>query len=428
MKFLFCSVLLTFLFFSIASADQVESLIGAINDSAEQPETKLAAIQVLGDIGDDRAVPVLSEQVKSSDPETRFLAIKSLGKIGTPPAREALLELEQAGDSEQQNGALIALAMAKDPQAKKLAEAGLQSPSWMSRWYSVLALDILGDPAATPLLEAALIDPYQLPGGGRFPIRESAQAALDRLKTSMHWSYSLNEGMEKAGLENKPLLLYFYINGGEWCEQFERETFTKEAIQKLAAQFVPVKINAYAESGLSEQYGIAGTPTLLILDQQGTELSRLPGYVAPDRVQSYLEEAVPALTDKGGKAELWIKAQGLIDQGHYEEAIPVLESFLSGDLSRDLAGKEEWARFMLALAYGKKENHVRARELFEQFIQKFPNSELMDKALYCLALAKLHLSYWDSARQTLTDLLAKYPQSPVVKQAQELLNQLLEIS
>ncbi len=84
--------------------------------------------------------------------------------------------------------------------------------------------------------------------------------------------------------------------------------------------------------------------------------------------------------------------------------------------------------FMLALAYGKTENHTRARELFEQFIQKFPNSEVTDKALYCLALAKLHLSDRDSARQTLTDLLAKYPQSPVVKQAQDLLNQLLEIS
>ncbi len=423
MKFLICSVLFTFLFCSVASADQVESLIAAVNDPA-QPEAKLAAIQVLGDIGDDRAVAVLSEQAKSSNLETRFSAIKSLGKIGTPSAREALLALEQTGDSEQQKGALIALAMAKDPQAKKLAEAGLASPSWMSRWYSVLALDILGDPSTVPLLETALTDTHQLPDGGRFPIREAAQAALDKLKTSVHWTYSLNEGMEKAVLENKSLLIYFYINGGEWCEQFERETFTKESVQKLAAQFIPVKINAYAESKLSEQYGIAGTPTLLILDQQGVELSRLPGYVASDRVEHYLEEAVPALADKGGKAELWMKAQGLIDQGHYEEALPVLESFLSGDLGSDLAGKEEWARFMLALAYGKKENHARARELFEQFIQKFPDSELMDKALYCLALAKLHLSDRDSARQTLTDLLAKYPQSPVVKQAQELLNQL----
>ncbi|MBI4430882.1 MAG: HEAT repeat domain-containing protein [Candidatus Omnitrophica bacterium] len=427
MKFFLLAVLLSILPLNSASADQVESLIKMIGET-DQVETKLAAIQQLGDIGDDRGVPVLLDQAKLSDPQIRFSAIKSLGRIGTEQARAALREMEQAGDAEQQKAALIGLAMAKDTSAKQLAEEALRSPAWMARWYAVLALDILNDPESISLLESALTDPFQLPDGGRFPVREAAQAALDRFKSSVYWSYTFNGGLERAKVESKPILLYFFINGGEWCEQFEQESLAKESIQKLMKEFVPLRINAYSEAGLSERYGVAGTPTIIILDPQGGEISRLPGYVGSERVESYLEESLAALSDKGGSAELWIKAQGFIDQGHYQEAVSVLESFLAAPPEGSAGTKEEWARFMLALSYGKIENFHRSKELFEQFIKQFPNSELSDKALYCLALSKLHLADRDSARDTLTDLLARFPSSSVVKQAQDLLNQVLEHS
>lgn len=408
----------------IAFGDQVDDLINLFAQDAAGLDERLAAIRILGDIGDDRAVPLLAEKVRDADVQIRFASIHSLGRIGSGPAREVLTDLQSQGSGEISRGALVGLAMARDPAAFTRSETLLASEDWQDRWYGILALDILGDEKAAPLFENALTDPYQLPEGGRYPVRESAQSALDRLRSSVHWLHSLAEGYAISAETKKPLFLYFYINGGEWCERLDKESFSDSRVRDLLNRFVPVRVNAYIERGLSEKYGVEGTPAMIVLDSHGQEFSRYPGYLVRDGLIEYLDDMLMAMEDHTEASGLWIKAQSLIDQGRFREAVPILESFLNQPAQGPFQAKLENARFMLALAYGKSGSYEKSKEGLEKFIRDYPQSEYMDKVLYCLGLAELHLKDYEKAKQTLTDLIARFPQSSVISEAQSLMNQL----
>lgn len=61
---------------------------------ASSHETRLAAIDALGEIADQKSVPVLADQLRSDDPSIRLWTALSLAKIGEPaiPAIDEALE------------------------------------------------------------------------------------------------------------------------------------------------------------------------------------------------------------------------------------------------------------------------------------------------------------------------------------------------
>jgi thioredoxin-related protein len=56
--------------------------------------------------------------------------------------------------------------------------------------------------------------------------------------------YSLSEGVELARRENKPMLIFVYVNWCDKCQRMEKKIFTNmEVLPLITENFIPVKLN-----------------------------------------------------------------------------------------------------------------------------------------------------------------------------------------
>ena len=123
--------------------------------------------------------------------------------------------------------------------------------------------------------------------------RNAAFAKIAALQdsSSVEWLTDYQLALQQAKAGNKKLLLDF--TGSDWCPvcmKTEADIFSKREFMDYAAKnLVLVKLDypnmkiqpegtkAQNERLLS-QYNISGYPTLVLLDQNGTELGRMSGY------------------------------------------------------------------------------------------------------------------------------------------------------
>ncbi len=62
------------------------------------PDVRKFVLDILGEIGSKRALPLLLKIIEDQDENVRLAAVEALGKIGGPEAREKLLELVNSGN------------------------------------------------------------------------------------------------------------------------------------------------------------------------------------------------------------------------------------------------------------------------------------------------------------------------------------------
>ncbi len=117
---------------------------------------------------------------------------------------------------------------------------------------------------------------------------------------------NLPEQCSKAIAEQKVCLIYVSRIGCPYCTKLEADVLMPlTKVEKLTAQVQLYELPWELQSLVTFQhqndsagefirrYGIVGTPTLLLLDQQGRELSsRQVGYQSEDFYWHYLEQAI----------------------------------------------------------------------------------------------------------------------------------------
>jgi thioredoxin-related protein len=103
------------------------------------------------------------------------------------------------------------------------------------------------------------------------------------------------QDVKEAAQDGKRLMLYFWQDGCPACRKMKETTFADRAIvDQTRRHFVAVALNVYGErelqwtdgramreKELARALNIRGTPTLLFLDQKGSVVLRLVGYVPP---------------------------------------------------------------------------------------------------------------------------------------------------
>lgn len=113
------------------------------------------------------------------------------------------------------------------------------------------------------------------------------------------------QDVKEAARDGKRLMLYFWQDGCPYCRKMKETTLADRAIvDQVRAKFVPVALNIYGErelvwtdgrtmreKELARGLGIRGTPTLIFLDENGVEVARRIGYVAPDPFTALLAQA-----------------------------------------------------------------------------------------------------------------------------------------
>ncbi len=403
------------------SADQVESLIEKLDGS--NTFTREEIVTLLGEIADERAIEPLTKLMHNEDKIMRFSAAKALGIIGTERAVEELLKSARSSNPEQKQIAIIALGMTGYDRNFDFLVSNLRDDDWQTRWATVISLGMLGQKRAIPYLKELFNDSHVLSSTQRYPIRESARAAVKSILSSVNWHKPLSKGLKIAQVQKKPLLVYFYIYQNEWCEKMEDWTLKDEAIVDLAENFVCVKVNAYNRLSISNRYDVSLAPSIIVLGPEGNEISRASGYVTVKSLEDKLKYSLEQLQKKNQLKSWWNSANTLMDRSKMEEAIPILQKIIANDPA-DKSGLLANAKFTLAYCYGKKRNYRQSIKEFTELFTDYPDYEKGDKVLYCLGLSYLKSGKHQKGIDALENIQIKYPDSKIVLNAKYLLKKL----
>ena len=102
-----------------------------------------------------------------------------------------------------------------------------------------------------------------------------------------------DKALAQAKHEHSLIFVHFF---GIWCppcNMLEEGVYPTETFKKSARGFVKLALDADSELSWDwkARYKIGGYPTLLVLDENGREISRAVGYRSPDALKAFLAEA-----------------------------------------------------------------------------------------------------------------------------------------
>ena len=133
-------------------------LIGALEDADK--DTRLAVAEILGKIGDTRAVEPLIASLNDKYSNVRIAAAKSLGQIGDAQAVEPLIATLQSNVSDLRMASVIALGEIGDARAVKALIDAFEDEVGFVGFSAARSLGQIGSPAVEPLITVLNSDNY----------------------------------------------------------------------------------------------------------------------------------------------------------------------------------------------------------------------------------------------------------------------------
>lgn len=111
-------------------------------------------------------------------------------------------------------------------------------------------------------------------------ILATAQAPL-RAGDELEWRTSLAAAQKEAGEKERPMAVYFWLEGSDFCQRLYGETLTTEAGLAELAHYVCVSIRAdQPEAGeLLQRFGVSRLPTIVFLDSAGRAEDAIDGFI-----------------------------------------------------------------------------------------------------------------------------------------------------
>jgi thioredoxin-related protein len=112
----------------------------------------------------------------------------------------------------------------------------------------------------------------------------------------VQWQPNLEAAKAQAKASGKRIFLDVSTEWCGWCKKLQHDTFPSDVAKKALAKVIPVSVETQKADGsptenksLEQRYRVDGFPTLLILDANGNEVARQPGYLPPERFAAWIE-------------------------------------------------------------------------------------------------------------------------------------------
>ncbi len=111
-------------------------------------------------------------------------------------------------------------------------------------------------------------------------------------KDAVPWRTDLEAAMQEAAATNKLVLIDFWSPGCMYCRQMDAEVLPQQAVQKEMENFVPVKLDAFANPRTSERFEVNGLPAYIVVTPDGRRIARAEGYYPAETFVKFLQYAV----------------------------------------------------------------------------------------------------------------------------------------
>ncbi len=106
------------------------------------------------------------------------------------------------------------------------------------------------------------------------------------------WEKGLRSALKLAREGNKLVLVAFFSPACEPCVRMKKCTLLTERVQEyVKTYFIPIKYESGIDSDQFMRFGVAATPTIIVLDSEGNEIFRKIGYFERDLFIEKLEKA-----------------------------------------------------------------------------------------------------------------------------------------
>ena len=219
------------------------------------------------------------------------------------------------------------------------------------------------------------------------PFTRSRPAALP-------WHRDADRAFEAAERTTRTVVTFLFTDWCGVCKRMDLTTFADEAlIAEMSDRYVWLRLNAETDAAGAEmrrRFGVTGYPTIMLLDESGEEIDRIPGYLPADRFRE----------------EVRSKTEGP-------------DSFAQVR-RRAIEGPEDSeAQYALASLYMQRRNMEQAGSRFRRVFELDPDNHngRADASLYYYAETQAAMSRFELAMDTLEELLRRFPDSPYATEA-----------
>lgn len=152
-------------------------------------------------------------------------------------------------------------------------------------------------PPAPPLAAALLLALVLTAASPAAGAENAGETPAAEASAALTWHQSLEPALAAARASGKPLLVDLYADWCIWCHRLEAEVFSSPRFAERAADFVLLRVDV--EDGgegawLLRRLGVAGLPTLAILDADLVRMGLVDGYAPTSRYLLKIDRALTA--------------------------------------------------------------------------------------------------------------------------------------
>ncbi len=253
---------------------------------------------------------------------------------------------------------------------------------------------------------------------------------------AIEWRRDFSAARELAKRTGKPMLIDFVADWCAPCKEMAKRFWSEPQIIALSKKFVCVSLDLDQRGAEVSRYRIDRIPAVVFADSWGNVLTIRFGFGAETFGElSRVMQAIPAdfspINEWNAVLETETNnAAALVGIGDFyrEKGAPDLSNeyfkraLKTKELETNLKVRES-VLLAVGVNYLNQKDYDKARKSFEACLKEIPNGAQGDKALLGIITAQLNKKKIGEAEKTLAQLKASHPDSPVVQQAEHLLQQ-----